>query len=150
MTLTARLPDIVAAVCAEFDVPIDAIEGNSRCRRHCEPRFLVIVLALETGRSHAAIGRYFGRDHSTIINGRKRAEAWLERRETYREKMAGARARLADASRITESYRAMQAAAWDWEPPRRRVPLVLERPRRSDPLLEALRRAYPTRAPANV
>jgi chromosomal replication initiation ATPase DnaA len=71
---------ILYAVANEFDMPIAEIVSHHRDKKYTLPRFVAIGLFIELTRlSLPAIGRWLGnRDHTTIINGRRRIEALLE------------------------------------------------------------------------
>lgn len=60
---------IVAAVAAEYGVSIEAIYGRSRRQRYVIPRHAAIraVAARFPQLSSVAIGRHFGRDHTSIL-----------------------------------------------------------------------------------
>lgn len=67
------------ALCIElaataFKVPVDQILSKSRHRHRVEARHAAMWLADRvTGKSYPVIGRAFGRDHSSVIHGVKRA-----------------------------------------------------------------------------
>lgn len=71
---------ILLAVGREFDMPVERITAKSNEAKYCLPRFVAIGLMLETTRlSLPAIGTWLGgRDHSTIISGRRRIYGLLE------------------------------------------------------------------------
>ncbi len=61
-------------VARRYDVPVEALEGNSRARRVAQARHVAIYLARElTNSSFPAIGRAFGRrDHTTVMHAYKK------------------------------------------------------------------------------
>jgi chromosomal replication initiation ATPase DnaA len=78
---------ILLAVSREFGMPVERIVAKSNEAKYCLPRFVAIGLMLEaTNLSLPAIGKWLGgRDHSTVINGRRRIEALLES-ESFRNR----------------------------------------------------------------
>lgn len=72
-TLTAS--EILAAVSAEFGIPSDAIVAHRRDARHVRPRHIAMWLCRDAlDMSFPAIGKVFGRDHSTVMHGCARIE----------------------------------------------------------------------------
>lgn len=62
---------IIEAVSKVYDVSRDELMCKSRLRRLAYPRFALYYLGwLHTKRSVANIGRFMGRDHTTIMYGR--------------------------------------------------------------------------------
>lgn len=57
-------------VCMEFGVEPSSIHDSSR--RNSYIRHIITTLACEVGLSCRDAGRYYGRNHSTIVYGRKR------------------------------------------------------------------------------
>lgn len=70
---------ILRAVAAEFEMTIDEMLQNNQEPKFCIPRYVAIGLMLEMTRlSLPAIGRQLGgRDHATVLHGRKRLESLL-------------------------------------------------------------------------
>ena len=67
---------IAAVVSREFGIPVPQIMGTSRipataCARHV----VWWVMRMKFGKSYAEVGRAFGRDHTSVINGMNRIEA---------------------------------------------------------------------------
>ena len=62
---------IQAAVCQEFDVPVEMVMSSRRWRYIIPARQTAMYLVRNiTGKSFPTIGRHFGnRDHSTVIHG---------------------------------------------------------------------------------
>ena len=62
---------------------------DSRCKYDfiLPARFAVWHALRSTGSTYAQIGRWFDRDHSTIINGVRRAEVFMEQDPDYRAKV---------------------------------------------------------------
>lgn len=71
---------ILRAVADEFDMSIDEILSRHQQLKFTTPRFVAIGLMIElTQLSLPAIGRHLGgRDHTTIISGRRRINKLLE------------------------------------------------------------------------
>jgi hypothetical protein len=66
---------IAAVVSREFGIPVCQIMGTSRipataCARHV----VWWVMRMKFGKSYAEVGRAFGRDHTSVINGMNRIE----------------------------------------------------------------------------
>jgi len=70
---TARLPTLMATitnrVSAEFGISIRELRGPKRGAIYKEPRRLIWGELQERGYSLSQIGRFFGRDHTTIMHG---------------------------------------------------------------------------------
>jgi chromosomal replication initiation ATPase DnaA len=65
------LVDITRAVAKHFVVPRATLQSESRYRKHAWPRHVAYWLALlDRTRSLPVVGRYFHRDHTTIMYGR--------------------------------------------------------------------------------
>lgn len=59
---------IVTAVCTAFEIEHSELVGKSRVTQLCDARTIAFyLLKTVAGMSYKAIGRMFGRDHSTII-----------------------------------------------------------------------------------
>lgn len=70
----ARLGDVVAEVCHLHDVSPDAVMGRCRQQRESAARQEVWRRLFWLGWGYSAIGRAFGRDHTTIMAGVDAAE----------------------------------------------------------------------------
>ena len=69
----AELNDIKAAVCGVYDMKKDDLIGFKRDKRHAHARHVFVGLARSmTDYSMSDIGRYLGRDHTTIHNSERR------------------------------------------------------------------------------
>jgi chromosomal replication initiator protein len=77
------LRDVERAVCQLFQVSTEALKSDSRTRALAYPRMMAMYLARKyTGAAYSEIGRYFGgRNHSTVISGEKKVQAWLRDEE---------------------------------------------------------------------
>lgn len=71
---------ILRAVSDEFGMPITEIVSRKQEPKYTLPRYVVIGLMLRlTNMSLPGIGRRIGgRDHTTVLNGKRRIEALLE------------------------------------------------------------------------
>ena len=70
-----KLNDIKAGVCGVFDLTEDDLIGPKRDKRHTHARHVFVGLARSlTDYSMSDIGRYLGRDHTTILNSERRYE----------------------------------------------------------------------------
>lgn len=61
--------DICEEVCARTGLTLPEIRGLSRVARVVQPRQEVMWLAAKAGKSTPEIGRFFSRDHTTVIHG---------------------------------------------------------------------------------
>lgn len=64
-----NISQIVANVAFDYGVAISDIMGPCRAPKWAWPRQHAYAMASDDGYSLAAIGRHFGRDHSTISSG---------------------------------------------------------------------------------
>lgn len=70
-----RATHFPAAIAEVFDVPLESVLSNSRLVRFVVPRQIGITMALlMLNKSLPAIGRVFGRDHSTVKHAR---DKWI-------------------------------------------------------------------------
>lgn len=70
-----RMRDIARAVAQQNEITLDDILGASRQRAFAWPRQTVMLLASEAGFSNPQIGRFLGRDHTTVLSGVRAARA---------------------------------------------------------------------------
>jgi len=74
-TSAPSLAEIQHAACTQFGITPQELVSSSRTRRVLWPRQVAMYLARElTTESLPAIGRSFGRDHTTVLNACRRAE----------------------------------------------------------------------------
>lgn len=66
--------DIVSRIAAQHHLTVEELRGHSRIKKLAYPRFQVMYeIRLLTKQSYPAIGRFLGgRDHTSIMAGRKR------------------------------------------------------------------------------
>jgi chromosomal replication initiator protein len=82
MAAPARVRAVVERVAADRKVPLADLLGRSRRTAATEARQAAYAAVREaTGASYPMIGRWFGRDHSTVLTG---ARAHYERLEAIR------------------------------------------------------------------
>ena len=55
-------------------VPVADLRGPSQTRHICWTRFAIMEAMRDRGMSTPAIGRLFDRDHTTVLNGLRKAE----------------------------------------------------------------------------
>ena len=73
------MADIEKAVCGFFGITAKDLKSPSRQRTIVQPRMLAMYLARKHTRAgYTEIGKYFGRNHSTVIAAEKRVRSWLE------------------------------------------------------------------------
>ncbi|MBO5686190.1 MAG: chromosomal replication initiator protein DnaA, partial [Alistipes sp.] len=73
--VSVTVDKIFTAVCRKYSVTRSELESNSRKKELTQPRHLCIYLIREvTGLSLPQIGKYFSRDHSTILSSYKTIE----------------------------------------------------------------------------
>lgn len=70
--------DIEIAICDRFKLTPAELRGQSRKRCYARPRQITMYLALRmTNNGLSAIGRYFDRDHTTVIHAKRKIERLL-------------------------------------------------------------------------
>lgn len=74
-----KVDDVIDAVCDYFSITRKDLLGESRVRKHCEPRHIAMFLSRKlTTLSLPDLGQRFnGRDHSSILHACKRIEGNL-------------------------------------------------------------------------
>lgn len=82
--MTYQLRDIEKAVCAKFQLSTKDLRSPCRDRSIARPRQIAMYLARElTTASYPAIGRHLGgRDHTTILYGKRRITQLLRETNT--------------------------------------------------------------------
>ena len=67
------MDDIARRIAFEADIDIDDLRGLGRIRQFSDPRLRAYAEIYATGRySLPRIGRYFNRDHTTVLTGIRR------------------------------------------------------------------------------
>lgn len=95
-SIPAELPlRIIAAVADEFGITVARMLAKGNNAYYCLARYVAIGLIMEMTRtSYPAIGRRLGgRDHTTIINGKKRIDELLQS-EAFRNRFDQIKAEL--------------------------------------------------------
>lgn len=105
-TPKARLAEVISVICAGEAVKSEELLSDSRLKRLAKPRQMAYALARDlTGLSYPALGRLFGRDHTSLLYG-CRAVAKRETCEPeFAAKMAAYRAKVCElaAERISST-----------------------------------------------
>jgi len=68
------MAEVVAIVAAQYGLRAAHLVGPSKYRRYIPARFEAYRRLRDAGFSYGQIGRYFGRDHSTVMHGVAKAE----------------------------------------------------------------------------
>lgn len=69
---------IIEDVARRSELTVAELRGPGRARRYSWPRFEAMYLMREADHSLAQIGKFLGgRDHTTVLHGCRRYEAWL-------------------------------------------------------------------------
>lgn len=78
--------DIIWAVSAAHNVPVAKIRGNIRSAQAVAARHMAMYLIRDiTEESYPTIGRFFARDHSTVVVACQKVEERMKRFKWYRE-----------------------------------------------------------------
>jgi len=73
------LRDIAFEVCEYFKLSKADLFGKSRTKQHAHPRQVAFYLAYRlTKRSTTQIGKYFNRDHTTVMHGERKIDEKLK------------------------------------------------------------------------
>lgn len=75
--------EIVQLAADIFKVPTKDLVSDSKFHCHTKPRFAVYTVAVEQGWSTCHVGRILGRDHSSVIHGRRSALKYAAQCEHY-------------------------------------------------------------------
>ncbi len=69
---------LIAAAEHLTGIPRAELFGCTRVQHVCDTRFVLwLILTDDYGMSSVTIGRYFNRDHTTILHGVRKARQWL-------------------------------------------------------------------------
>jgi chromosomal replication initiation ATPase DnaA len=80
-TTTDELTALLAKVSDACGVSVDAIRGDSTARTIAFARQTYMFIALERGFSSVEIGRFLGRDHTTVLHGAGKIRAMVETKQ---------------------------------------------------------------------
>jgi chromosomal replication initiation ATPase DnaA len=72
LTPRERRRMIIAQVCDHHGVAVEEVMGRSRFKRICTARKEAYAMLREERLSYPTIGRMFGRDHTTVVDGVQR------------------------------------------------------------------------------
>lgn len=70
------ISEVVAASAWLFCLPPSAVLGRRRYRRYLRARYAVYMALRRRGNTYGQIGRWLGRDHTTIMNGVEVGNQW--------------------------------------------------------------------------
>jgi hypothetical protein len=107
---------VIGSVAKSFAMDAQELTGSSQTRRHCAARFIVYRLLSDYGYSSAKIGRLVGgRDHTTILNGLSRFDAFVIRdpfvAAVYDRHAKAMREAMAERGAIAAELALMETAA---------------------------------------
>jgi len=89
MGISRRIDEISIVCCNYFNQDIEDVRGKSRCGNLIIPRQISIWIATAKFRMKLKdVGRYFNRDHSTIINSRQKAYDHIRFDREYKRKVS--------------------------------------------------------------
>lgn len=74
-TYRRRMTDIAAAVALANDLTVSELKSDARDARICHPRQDAMRAMREEGFSLPVIGRFFKRDHTTVLHGVRASKA---------------------------------------------------------------------------
>lgn len=66
---------IVADIARDNGLTLSEIRSDARFKAICWPRQAAYAMLLDAGFSSAGVGRFFGRDHTTVLDGAAKARA---------------------------------------------------------------------------
>ncbi len=78
---TSMMERITSRVAMEYKVRPAEMRGPDRHKQFVEARWVAWAEMVDRGYSYPQIGRFFGRDHSTVMHGVRRAREMKEREE---------------------------------------------------------------------
>jgi hypothetical protein len=71
--------EIISAIAASFGLTRERVTGQSRDSYTCMVRALIATLLAERGNSTPQVGKWLGRDHSSIVHARKMLPIYIKR-----------------------------------------------------------------------
>lgn len=77
-TISADISAIAEAVSETTGIPVDEMMGPRRFRKIVDARHAAFYVAWSVGHTTTDIGRYFGRDHSTVVVARDKVMSMLD------------------------------------------------------------------------
>lgn len=81
IVLGATWTEIVAGVARFYVIRVDDMMGRDRSKRFVRARSVAMLILHRRGNTLAQIGRWFGRDHTTVLHLVRKAEGGLRREE---------------------------------------------------------------------
>lgn len=85
ITVNLHVARIVFAVAEVYGMPMTELTGKSRSKSASEARHVAMYLARSaTARSYPELGRDFGRDGTSVLNGIRKVGVLLEKDERVR------------------------------------------------------------------
>jgi chromosomal replication initiation ATPase DnaA len=72
---------IVADIARDNGLTLPEIKSDSKLRAVCWPRQMAYAALLDAGFSAAGVGRFFGKDHTTVLDGAGKARERIKRLE---------------------------------------------------------------------
>jgi chromosomal replication initiation ATPase DnaA len=70
------MASIVSEMAGQHRACMDALKGPSRKQSHFQPRAKAMLAMYREGYSYPQIGRFFNRDHSSVMHACDRASTW--------------------------------------------------------------------------
>jgi chromosomal replication initiation ATPase DnaA len=102
------LDDILAAVAWHYDVPVHHLRCDRKALDLLQPRQVFYFLAREmTSKSLPVIGRYFGRDHASVLQGANTLRSRLRTDAALFGRVGAIRAHIRD---VVDSRKPARAA----------------------------------------
>jgi chromosomal replication initiation ATPase DnaA len=109
---TEAMTEITARVGLEFGITLKEIRGRRRFERVVIPRHVAMTLLYEMldGVGLEDVGRYFGRDHGTVINAIRATNDRCETSEAIKAKVENCRAAFDTKFRACQKLTTQEAA----------------------------------------
>jgi ABC-type dipeptide/oligopeptide/nickel transport system ATPase component len=103
-TRRSSMAEILRMVCEDYDLTEAEIMAHRRHKKPCTARQIAMYLAKKTcHHSYPAIGRFFGRDHTTVLHAINITEKRIDNDHTFQRHVYALRSRLAH-SPLTHLY----------------------------------------------
>jgi hypothetical protein len=103
-TRRSSMAEILRLVCEEFGLTEAEIMAHRRHKKPCTARQIAMYLAKKTcHHSYPHIGKFFGRDHTTVLHAINITEVRIERDHAFQRHVYALRSRLAHAP-LTHLY----------------------------------------------
>jgi hypothetical protein len=69
---------IINDICRRFSCPVEDALSNTRKRKATNPRYFIFNIMRELGYSYPEIAKKFGKDHSTVMHGKRQGECYIK------------------------------------------------------------------------